>query len=359
MRSVTEVTMEDVYFKKITTTIILAILVVMSFLLLKPILLSIILGIILAFIFMPVYNWLESKIKIKNLSAIIISIFLILLIILPIWFLTPILIDQSLKIFFVVQEVDFTGALQSFLPSIFASEEFSREIASILHSFTSSSINSFLNSLSGLILHFPTLLLQLFVIFFTFYFVLRDKDELINYIKSLLPFSKEVENKLFKQTEGITKSVLYGQVIIGIIQGLITGLSFFIFGIPGALILTLIACLAGIFPIIGTSIVWVPVAIYLFVEGSMLSSMGIIIFGLIAMLIDNVLKPVIVSQRTSMPTSIILIGMIGGYFLFGILGFILGPLILAYLLIILEIYRNKRIPGILVQEPVHRLRIGI
>jgi predicted PurR-regulated permease PerM len=351
--------MEDVYFKKIITTIILATLVVMSFLLLKPILLSIISGLILAFIFMPVYDWMDSKIQKKNLSAILISLLLIFLIMVPIWFLTPILIDQSLKAFFAIQEIDFTKTLQSFLPSLFSSEEFSLEVASILRSFTSTSINSFTNYLSGIIINFPILMLQLFVVLVTFYFVLRDKEGLILYIKSLLPFSKEVENKLFKQTEGITKSVLYGQFVIGIVQGLIAGLGFFIFGVSNALILTLLACLAGILPIVGTSLIWVPVVVYLFIDGNSFPAIGIIIFGLVSTFIDNILKPVIVSHRTNVPMSIILIGMIGGYFLFGILGFILGPLILSYLLIILEIYRNKKIPGILIQEPAGKLRISI
>ena len=143
------------------------------------------------------------------------------------------------------------------------------------------------------------------------------------------------------------------------IQGIIAGLGFFIFGVPNALLLTILAAIAGIFPIIGTTIVWAPVAIYLFVAGDMFSAVGVVVFGLIASVIDNVLKPMFVSQRTSMPTSMILIGMIGGFFLFGILGFILGPLILAYLIIILEIYRNKRVPGILIQDHPQRSFVSI
>ena len=182
---------------------------------------------------------------------------------------------------------------------------------------------------------------------------------MVLYIKSLLPFSKDVENKLFQQTEGITYSVLYGQVVIGILQGIIAGLGFFIFGVSNALLLTLFACLAGIFPIIGTTIVWIPVAIYLFVGGNLLAGTGVAIFGAVASVIDNILKPMIVSQRTTMPTSVALIGMVGGLFLFGILGFILGPLILAYLLIILDLYRNKKVPGLLVQERPQKLKINI
>jgi len=169
------------------------------------------------------------------------------------------------------------------------------------------------------------------------------------YIKSLLPFTKDVENKLFKLSKDITSSVIYGQIVIGIIQGLLLGLGLFLFNVPNALILTLLACLAGVFPIIGVAIIWIPVVIYLLIAGNTFPAFGVIIFGLISSSIDNFIRPIIVSKRTHMPSSLILIGMIGGLFLFGILGLILGPLILAYLLIILEIYRNKRTPSILTE----------
>jgi predicted PurR-regulated permease PerM len=95
--------------------------------------------------------------------------------------------------------------------------------------------------------------------------------------------------------------------------------------------------------------VWVPVAIYLLVSGEGFAVFGVILFGLFSSIIENFLKPVFVSKRTELNTSIILIGMIGGFFMFGVLGFLLGPLVLAYLLIVLEIYRNKRIPGVFIE----------
>jgi predicted PurR-regulated permease PerM len=350
--------MED-YFKKVITPIILAVLIVLTFFLLRPFLLAIIFGIILAFIFYPVYKWLNKKINSRNISGILICIFLLILILLPMWFFTPIMIDQSIKVYTSVKDADFVTPLKSIFPSAFASEQFSNEIGSILYSFVSKVTNSIVNYFSRLILNFPILLLQLSIAFFIMFFVLRDKDKFISYIKSLLPFSREVENKFFEQTKGITISILYGQLVIGVIQGLITGLGFLIFGVPNTLFLTLLACLAGIFPMVGTTIIWIPVVIYLFVAGNVLSGFGVAIFGSIAMFIDNILKPIFVAHRTSLPSSLVLIGMIGGYFLFGILGFILGPLILAYLLIVLEIYRNKRVPGLLIQEKPQKLRINI
>jgi len=338
--------MEDIYFKRIMTMLIVIFLVVLSFFLLKPILLSIVVALILAFVFSPLYDYFFRKLKSENLSAFLVCILLVLLIILPMWFLTPIVIDQSFKVFLASQQMDFVTPLKTIFPDLFASEAFSTEIGSIIHSFVTKVTNSLVNILSQLILNFPTLFLQFIVVFFTFFFVLRDKEIFIDYIKSLLPFSKEIENKLFKSSKDITASVIYGQVIVGILQGLAVGIGFLIFKVPNALFLTLLACLAGIFPIIGTTIIWAPVVIYLLIAGNTFPAFGVAIFGLISSSLDNLIRPIIVAKRARMHSSLILIGMIGGLFLFGILGFILGPLILAYLLIILEIYRNKKSPRI-------------
>ena len=342
---------DEKYFKYITTTLILAVLIVLSFLLLKPILMSIIIGLILAFMFSPLYNKLNKIIKSKNLSATLLVLLLLLIIILPVWFLTPIVLDQSIKFYLASQQIDFVTPLQNIFPSLFASEQFSAEIGSIIHSFVVNIANIMVNSFSKLILNFPTIFLQLLVMFFTFFFVLRDNESLVDYVKSLLPFSKDVEKKLFDSSKGLTASIIYGQVIIGVAQGLAVGIGFFLFGVPSALLLTLLATLAGIFPIIGTTIVWLPVAIYLFISESSFQAFGIIFFGLISSSVDNLIRPVFISRRTNLSSSVILIGMIGGLFMFGILGIILGPLILAYLLIILEIYRKKGNSDMFIQKP--------
>ncbi|MBU2503844.1 MAG: AI-2E family transporter, partial [Nanoarchaeota archaeon] len=172
----------------------------------------------------------------------------------------------------------------------------------------------------------------------------------VEYVKSLLPFSKEIEKKLFEQTKGITSSILYGQFIVGILQGVVIGISFFIFKVPNPLFLTILAVILGILPIIGTSLVWIPIAVYLFSTGSFFSAWGIIIFGLISSNVDNILRPMIVSRRTNINTGILFTSMVGGLFFFGILGLILGPLIISYLFIIIELYRGKGKSGIVTQE---------
>lgn len=332
---------DNIYFSKIVTATIVVGLLILSFFILKPILLDIIFGFILAFVFFPIYNLIYKITKSPNFSASLICIFLIVLLLLPLWFFTPIVIKQGFKIYLSVQQIDFVSVLTGIFPSLFASEQFSAEIGSILYSFTTRLVNSLLNELSQFILNFPVILLHSMVVLFTFFFALRDRKNLAEYIKGLSPFSKDVEKRLFQSSKDITASVLYGQVVVGIIQGLIMAIGFFLFGIPNALLLSVLAVVAGIIPIIGPMLIWVPVFIYLLIQGNTFAAIGILIIGLLASNIDSVLRSIFISKRTKLHSAIILIGMIGGLFLFGILGLILGPLILAYLLIILEVYRNR------------------
>ena len=113
---------------------------------------------------------------------------------------------------------------------------------------------------------------------------------------------------------------------------------------------SLLAIVAGILPIIGTAIIWIPVFIFMLIAGNDVAAWGIFFFGMLSSFIDNILRPLFISKRTNMHSAIILISMIGGAFYFGILGFIIGPLVVSYLLIILEIYRKKPMPGLTIQE---------
>ncbi len=344
------VKIDETVFDKILTTAILVVLLVFSFFLLKPILLSIVSGLLLAFIFAPVYDWLNKRIKSKNLTASLMLAFLLIIIFLSIWFLTPILINQSFKIFQAILQIDFVSLLKKIFPSFFVSEQFSTQISSVVSSFLINTGNSITNSLTSILLNLPTISLHILVVLFTFFFVLRDKEEVLEYVKSLLPFPKEIEKKLFEYSSEITKSVMYSHIIIGVLHGIVVGIGFFIFGVPNALFLTFLTAIAGVIPVIGTPLIWIPVAIYMFIAGNNVAAWGVIAFGIIASIIDHILRPLVVAKMTKLHSAVIFISMIGGLFFFGILGLILGPLIVAYLLIILELYKKKPLPGLIIQE---------
>jgi predicted PurR-regulated permease PerM len=337
------------YLNRFGSTIILIILMVLAFFLLKSILMAILLGLIFAFVSSPAFIYLHRWIKSKNLLAFLICLVFAAIIIIPIWFLTPVLLRETMDLFTKSQAIDFVTPLKNIFPQFFTSESFSNEITSVIYSFITKISNSALNMVSSLILNFPKLILQLLVVIFVFFFALRDHEKFLEYIRSILPFSKDVERKLFKSSKDITFSVLYGQIVLGIFQGIIAGIGFFLVGFDNSLFLTLLAILAGILPIIGTAVVWLPVAIILLIRGDIWPTVIVAIFGTLSFLMENVLKPIFISKRTNVHSAIILLGMIGGLLFLGILGIILGPLILAYLLIILEAYRNKKIPGVIIE----------
>ncbi|MEM4326225.1 MAG: AI-2E family transporter [Candidatus Pacearchaeota archaeon] len=328
--------------KNFIAAILFLVLILLSILILKPIILSILLAFILAFIFSPVYNWLFKHTKSKDLSAILIIIFLFIIILTILWFFVPILVKQSFDFFQKINKIDIVELSRSISSGLPISQPFSKEISDILSSFLVNMSNKITNSIAEVIINSPIILLHLLVILFTFFFVLRDKDLLVSYIKDLLPFSKEVKEKLFEYSVNITSSILYGQVIVGILQGLIVGAAFFIFGVPKALLLTTISILFGILPIIGPSLVWVPVLISLIItKASLISIIGIAFFGTISSSIDNYLRPLIVSKKVNIHQGVVLISMIGGLLFFGVLGFILGPLIISYLIVFLDVYKKK------------------
>jgi predicted PurR-regulated permease PerM len=311
--------MDEEYFKKLMTMGIIGALIVLSFLLLKPILLSIIAGFLLAFIFSPIYNLLHKGIKSKGAPAVILVLLLFTIILLSLWFFTPILIDESIKLYRASQQLDIVTPLKNLLPSLFKSSGFSQEVANAVHSFITNLTNSLMNYLSGILLELPNIAAQILVIFFTFYYALRDKEMIIGYIKSLLPFSKEVEKRLFDSTRDITSSVLFGQILIGLVQGIILGIGFFIFGIANPLLMTVLAIFLCALPIVGPSFVGIPIAIFLLIGGNTVSAVGILIFTAISSLSDHFTRPLFVAKRAKLHSGLVIIGMVGGFILFGIL----------------------------------------
>jgi len=331
-------------FKNLITLVLVVGLFILAAMIIKPVIISIFFGILLAYIFYPSYKWLLSKIKNENLCALIICVGLIILIILIAGLIFGSLVNQAIGIYFSLQEISLTEITENILPEFISSSEASLNLAGSLNTFISNMLANFLSKFTDFILNLPIILLQLFIVVFIFFFSLRDGKKAVEYVKSLSHLGKETQEKFFKQFKDITNSVLLGQVVIGIFQGLAAGIGYFIFGVPNALLLTFLTMLVGIIPLIGPWLVWVPVDIYLLASGRTGAAIGLLIYGLIIVSwVDVIIRPLIVARKTEINSAIVIIGMIGGLFVFGILGLIIGPLVLAYVLLVIELYRKKRL----------------
>ncbi len=329
-------------FKELLNYILVIGLFIIAFIVIKPIIFAIIYGVLFAYVLYPVYKYTLSKIKNENASAFIICMGLLFILLIFTSIILGSLLNQVLSLYSSLQKTNLTNIIQSSLPDFFSSE-LSTNMVSSINSSISKLLAKFASSIGDFVLDLPSFILQILVVFLILFYSLKDGEKAFEYIKSLSPLKKEVQEKFFQHFKNITKSVLVGQIVVGIFQGIIAGIGYFIFGVPNALLLTLLTMIIGIIPIIGPWLVWIPIDIYLFAIGRTGAGLGLLIYGLFLInWIDTIIRPLIVSRKTQINPAVILIGMIGGLFVFGILGLILGPLILAYVLLVIEIYRKQK-----------------
>ncbi len=347
--------MEEKEFKKILLMVLAIALLIATAFIIRPIFVSIIFGLILGYIFYPLYKKVYKITKSENISAIIIVVGILLIILLPIAFLIPVVTRQIVEVYRVIQTLDVVSVLKNVFPNAFDSVSPYADIAAITHSITSNAVRAIMSVFEQLIFNLPGILLNFIIVLFTFFFVIKDYPSLKEYLIAISPLSEESRNRFYKKFEQITNSILYGQVITGIIQGLVAGIGYFIFGVSNALLLTLLTMVTAMIPIIGAWVVWVPIDIYLFASNQTNAGIGLLIYGiLIISWIDNLIRPLIISRISKMNSAIALIGMVGGLFVFGFIGIVLGPLILAYFLLLAEMYKETKFKSILFEEEPHQ-----
>jgi len=330
---------ESTDIKRVVVVSIILSIFILTFFIIKPIIIAIIFGLFFAYIFGPVYKVIQKIVKNKNVAASILVSSLALIVAIPVVYFVPLIVNQIFTVYVSIQNLNLTEIISNFV-----SEEIASTIAINLDNIIGQFFSGSLNQFKDMLINLPSLIFQFAVFLFTFYFATRDADELGEYIRSLSPFSKPTETKFLKEFRGITNAIIFGQVLIGITQGLALGAGLFFLGVPNVLILTLVAALLSTIPVLGSWLVWLPTAIYLLVIGETFSAIFLLLYGAIFISsIDNFLRPLILSKRSNLPVALSLIGTIGGLLFFGILGLILGPLIIAYTLIIIEFYRQGKL----------------
>ncbi|MDP3027379.1 MAG: AI-2E family transporter [Nanoarchaeota archaeon] len=330
-------------FKDVLVIVLIIGLFILAAMVLKPLIFSIIWGALLAYIFYPFYKWTFKLLKNESLSAFLICFLLFLIILIPIVLVINYLIGQAISFYLTLQTLDLASIIKQALHLETFSSPILEKLATSLNSQVPKILSDFIIKFGNMVLNIPVILLKLFVVIFVFFFVLRDGEKAMKYVGSLFPFKKEVEEKFIMQFKGVTNSVLLGQVVVGVIQGAVAGIGYFVFGVPYAPLLTVLTMFVAIIPFIGAWLGWVPAVIYLFSVGRAGAGLGLLIYGiLIVSLIDNVIRTVVVARRTKINSAVVIIGMIGGMFVFGVVGLVLGPLILSYVILIIELYRLKK-----------------
>ena len=186
-------------------------------------------------------------------------------------------------------------------------------------------------------------LVSFFVMLYLLFFLLRDGKALAASAARAMPLKHEHTTRLLRQFATVVRATVKGNVVVALVQGSLGGLAFWTVGIAGALLWGAVMALLSLLPAVGAALVWGPVAIYLASTGSILPALGLTLWGVLVIgLVDNVLRPILVGRDTRMPDYLVLIATLGGLTVFGLNGFVIGPVIAAMFLATWDIFAQAR-----------------
>lgn len=313
-------------------------------------------GALLAYVFYPVYAFLLRKIKNETTSSLIVCVLVLIILLVPGFFLAKGLIQQSYVIFIEVKKRLavglFSNCTNSFclsLKELGQNPAFSSQVQDIMKIVT----NWVVDKASSFLISLPQTILNVFVAFFTMFYFMIDAKPFMKWLNELLSMQREKYFYVLKRLKEIVHGVVYGYVLVALVQGAFGALGFFLFGIPSPLFWGGVMTLVALVPYVGTGIIWIPASLILLLEGVFQDSNALIIKGIglfIYSLIfvsssDNFLRPKLMGHKAKVHPAVMFLGIIGGLSLFGILGLIIGPLVLSLTAVLINIYivENRKI----------------
>lgn len=329
------------------------VLIALTAVLIKPLLVALITGAVLAYVFHPIYKKLEVKLKSKTVAASIIIILLIFLLAIPTYFIANAMTKEGYTLFLNVKKTLQPGAISitdcAKNPKLFC--EFSNKIVNslqdpqvkfYLEDASSKFSNYVISETSKFIINLPTMIMGIFVMLFTIYYLLKDGVNFIHKVKYSIPLKRHHVDHIIKEFDNFTYATIYGNFFTAIAQGLVGGLVFYILKIQTPILAGLAMGLFSVIPYLGPFIIWLPVSIGLLLSGEVGKAIILFLAGtFIISIIDNIVKPEIIGKKTKLHPAAVLVGIIGGIASFGPIGILAGPLIISLLLSFIEVYYKE------------------
>lgn len=307
-----------------------------------PFLKLVVLAFIMAILFMPLYKRLAARFTNEPLAAILTIILVLLIFIVPLYLVGQLLFNELVGLYNQYRSGGFSISSTELIQNL--PQQIQDPVTNLLQDFTGKltdfagnafeGVTSVLSNVAGFFLSF-------FLVFFSLYYFLRDWDKLKSYFNSIFPLSSQHENLLIAKLEGAVNGVVKGMFSVALVQGLVATLGFLIFGVPQPFLWGAFTVIAALVPTVGTSISLVPAVLYLLITGNIGAGIGLAIWGAVAVgTIDNILSPKLVGARAKLHPLLVIFSVLGGIQLFGFIGFLLGPIITAVFVTLLDIYRT-------------------
>ncbi len=220
-------------------------------------------------------------------------------------------------------------------------EGFITEASLDFRAFTQRAVGWLLSNVGNFFESVGKIILAIFLWLFAFYYFLRDGHRLKRVLITLSPLSDKYDEEIMTRIVRSIKSVVGGSLIVALIQGLLAGVGFAIFGVPHPSIWGALAVLAALIPTVGTALVTLPAVIYLAFLGNTGAMIGLLVWSMVIVAgIDNILRPKLIERGIKIHPLIILLSVLGGIALFGPIGFLTGPIVMSLLSELFSIYQQ-------------------
>lgn len=317
---------------------------VLTYFIFKPFLTNIVLSAIVAILFRPLYNkFLKLFGGHQNLSALTVAIIALLAIAIPLALFIVVVSQEVVGTYRFISGYDVSGLynrVQDWISEIFGA---SVQITAIdVGGYIRSALGFLLQNILGIFANITDFILQILIFILTLFYLLRDGRMLKEYLIKISPMSDMYDIEILQRLVVSVRSVIGGSIFTALIQGAVAIIGFGIFGVPSPVIWGSMAALASFIPSVGTSIITVPLIIYMMLSGAMGQAIGLLIWSAVVVgLIDNFVAPKLIGRGIKVNSLLVLLSIFGGVTFFGPLGFLFGPLVLSLFLALLGIYQKE------------------
>ena len=310
---------------------------------------------VLAIVFAPLFRRLTKSMRQKRTLAALTTVMIILLmVILPLTLVTMLLIQEGLNVYSRIVSGELNvgsyfqqifGALPAWLVDLLdrfgftnfgvMQERLSSSLLKGSQFFAAQAFNIGQNTFDFIV--------NLFIVLYLLFFFLRDGDQLSRQIRNAIPLRAEQQRDLFTKFTTVIRATVKGNIVVAIVQGALGGVIFWFLGVHAAVLWAVLMAFLSLLPAVGSALIWLPVAIFFLVSGAIWQGIILIAFGVLVIgLVDNVLRPVLVGKDTKMPDFVVLIATLGGMAIFGLNGFVIGPLIAAMFMAVWDLFSASR-----------------
>ncbi len=336
---------------------IVAIFFYLFYLIIIPFFIPIAWAAVFAIIFYPLYERLLKKVKVRGLTSVAICFGIILLIIGPISYLFVALVNEAASAVTKYNELQQEGKLTNFnlfnlpfveflkvkLGSYFDISQINME--TIIKDYLDEISQALVTQTRVLITNGARTVFFFGLMVFSMYYFFKDGSDIIHRLKRLMPLSQKQIDVTFIKLKDVIQATMYGSLVVALLQGLLGGILFAAVGIPSAVFWGAIMAFLAIIPLIGAFIVYVPAGIILILGGNYIAGIVVIVLGsLVISQVDNVIRPLLISGKTSLHPLLLFFSILGGIYMYGLLGVVMGPIIAAIFLTLIQIFEYKLHP---------------